>query len=387
VLFHESFDEWYYPGITNWEIVVADYGTLRESWSGYALQRSGTGLTPYIVPGVDSNGNTNLVSNGAGGAIRCWMKPHWGSSPTNGSGPGYNAQLLQLVATGSGPSVLIWSLQTSSDGSALELIQQSDSGPVTLLSAGINWSSNEFHQIALDYATNGTTLFLDGSNAATGSGILGVPPASAELVLGSDAAGDNAADAEFDEFFSLGQPLSAAGAAFNDAALSLTVALGPVSSDEDASFSAGFSSSADSASSFSPVGSGCVTGGQVYLTNIVATMTNQGTAVTFQIEGGETNTIYDILTTTNLAPGGNATNVVWTWLGQGYTCCTYTFLNQPNTQAFYALGRPPISLVLAWANDNTPGECDVPANLSNVVQVASGGDFTLALKSDGTLLA
>jgi hypothetical protein len=60
-LFHENFDWAYSYGLTNAELFIANYGTLRESWSGFALQRSGT-VAPFIVPALDANGHTNIAS-------------------------------------------------------------------------------------------------------------------------------------------------------------------------------------------------------------------------------------------------------------------------------------------------------------------------------------
>jgi hypothetical protein len=135
VLFEEDFDEYDVLGITNEQLFISGLGTLDASWSGYALQRSGDGLTPFVVPGLDTAGRTNFISGGAGGAFRFWVDPRWS---TAAGGPGYEAQLLQLVAAGTGPSILVWSLQTTADGSALQLVEQSDSGPVTLFSSGVN---------------------------------------------------------------------------------------------------------------------------------------------------------------------------------------------------------------------------------------------------------
>jgi len=42
--------------------------------------------------------------------------------------------------------------------------------------------------------------------------------------------------------------------------------------------------------------------------------------------------------------------------------------------------------VVAWG-DNNDGETDVPAGLSGVVAIAAGDDYSLALKSDGTVVA
>ncbi len=140
---------------TNAEIVIGNY-TFEESWSGYALQRAGTSVTPFVVPALDS-GHTNITCNT--GTIRFWFKPYWSS----GNGPGTAARLVELVAVGSGQSAVIWSLQTSADGTGLHLLGSSDNGPVELLNTGINWQANQSHLITLDYSPNGTALFIDGA--------------------------------------------------------------------------------------------------------------------------------------------------------------------------------------------------------------------------------
>src|SRR5207244_388440 len=112
---------------TNSQILVEGF-RLVESWSGYALDRSTTGgaITPFIIPGVDSSGHTNLVSDGIG-ALRLWLTPYW--STTNGSvGPGAYARVAELLAVGD-EALVNWSLQISPSGDALRLIAQSQSGP------------------------------------------------------------------------------------------------------------------------------------------------------------------------------------------------------------------------------------------------------------------
>src|SRR5262245_50747199 len=83
ILWHDGFNVGYFYGITNAQLSIPDYGQLIESWSGYALQRSGT-VTPYIVPAVGSTGHTNVACDT--GTIRLWLKPYWSSaSLTNGT--------------------------------------------------------------------------------------------------------------------------------------------------------------------------------------------------------------------------------------------------------------------------------------------------------------
>ena len=52
VLHRETFNAVYQAGVSNAVVVLPNYGTLRESWSGYALERVGV-VPPFVIPGVD----------------------------------------------------------------------------------------------------------------------------------------------------------------------------------------------------------------------------------------------------------------------------------------------------------------------------------------------
>ncbi len=124
--------------------------------------------------------------------------------------------------------------------------------------------------------------------------------------------------------------------------------------------------------------------GSVYLTNSSFVVSvRQGSIAQFDVAGGISNAVYDILVTTNLNAPANTT---WTWLAQGSPRHTYRFVHQPDAQAFFALGPPPPSMVMAWGDDSL-GQCDVPPGLTNAVAVAGGIGFSLALRGDGTVLA
>jgi alpha-tubulin suppressor-like RCC1 family protein len=94
--------------------------------------------------------------------------------------------------------------------------------------------------------------------------------------------------------------------------------------------------------------------------------------------------LYDILASTNVA--ASLAEYEWTWLGQGLTCNTYSFSNQPPGLSFYVLEAPAQTITLAFG-DNTYGQCNVPAGLTNARSVAAGGYFSLALRADGTVTA
>jgi alpha-tubulin suppressor-like RCC1 family protein len=86
---------------------------------------------------------------------------------------------------------------------------------------------------------------------------------------------------------------------------------------------------------------GCADGGPVYITNFVVTpVPGQGPSVHFEIAGGASNVLYDIL----VSGSPVSTNVAastWTILGQGYACNTCFFTNQPTGMALYALSVHP----------------------------------------------
>ena len=122
---------------------------------------------------------------------------------------------------------------------------------------------------------------------------------------------------------------------------------------------------------------------QVYLTNMVAVITNNGTTASFSIAGGTNGFAYDIYSTSNLT--NSPVYSQWNWLGQGYTSNSYTFTNQPLDYAFYILAIPRQTMVVAWGDDNA-GQTDVPAGLTNAIDVAGGYIFSVALKADGTVI-
>jgi alpha-tubulin suppressor-like RCC1 family protein len=124
-------------------------------------------------------------------------------------------------------------------------------------------------------------------------------------------------------------------------------------------------------------------GNPVYLTNMTASFAYDGSmTANFSIAGGTNFVPYDILTTTNLTtPVAN-----WNWIGIGYTSNNYTFYEQPASLGFYILAKPSKTMTVGIGNDAV-GQCDVPYGLTNALQVTGGGGQSLALKTDGTVVA
>jgi len=357
VIHQETFNAIYEAGISNAEVSLPNYGVLRESWSGYSIQRLGT-VAPFVVPGVDANSHTNIA--GAAGSFRGWVMPYWSSSPTGeGNGPGAVARLLEFAAEVKGQSVSLWRLAVNEDGSAISLIAAGDSGDVVLIKVEINWKAGEWHQIVLNYGsalsdgTKGMELVLDGAKAGESSGVIVVPPKVARLVVGSSLTGEESFSGEIDELFCFSKPLKMA---FHYLAFKEQAALGPVTEAEvqaraerHAELKArrearrsleGESGDGGMMLRMSGPSASCVTNGPVYLTNVLVTLTtNDGWTVYFDIAGGTNEVVYDIFSTPELA-GNDVTNSVWTWLETGMTCETHYYTNQPTNQTFYILTVP-----------------------------------------------
>jgi hypothetical protein len=335
---------------TNW---LSDFGyaPIKDTnlfcipeWGGTGLWLDTTNEIPaflnYNV--VETNGHQNLDL--AAGGVLTIVIPDWASADTNqnGQGPG---QLGFLVAAGdwsSGSPHGFWAIYVDAGGTNIYFGGVSNSVSTTYVSAPISWASNSIHEIGLTYSSN-SMLYLDGQLAATGGPVTIVPATNTwtnGLFVGSDALGYEQARGvfwylEFDntnlvEFYGTNH--------FTENWEWLT-------NGYDAwldSLGGGFGRrmmSQGMLMSYSSL-SDCITGTNVYLTNVSSTVVpGQGVTFTFGIEGGSNGVPYDIFCTTNLV-GPKLTNSVWTWLGQGTNCGMYQVTNQASINSFYVLGTP-----------------------------------------------
>ena len=333
-LYRQGFDEAYSPGITNRQVTIGNY-TYVESWSGYALDRSGGSVYPFVVEGVDGNGHTNLASTGS---LRVWVTPNWTSlSGTNE--PGATARVADFLAVGDSESLLCWSLRVNANGSALSLLGAGEEGLVELLATNISWQAGAAHCLDLNYGTNGTQLFLDGQLAAEGAGTAAVPPSNAVLVLGSSLTGSEPAQAALDNVYCLCRTQSQYHADVYYRSSSRIAALGPGSPEDEPPPESGESESFSMArgSQYSLLSlENCATGGRVYMTNTAAGFdSGNGWQISFDVWGGNPNNLYEVLRSTNVA-ASVATD--WGWQTNTYTCLTVFLNQQPTNRAFYLLG-------------------------------------------------
>ena len=167
VIYYQGFDRFHPVASGDARAAIPGLGTLVESFSGYALDRSGPNVLPFIIPAVNpATGHTNITCNAAG-AIRFYYQPYFSSlSVAGGTAQGSIARLADLVAVSKTGTVLIWSLQISADGNLLRLLASGDSGAVEILAAPIAWQANQPHMVAMNFGPQGAALFIDGQIVA-----------------------------------------------------------------------------------------------------------------------------------------------------------------------------------------------------------------------------
>jgi alpha-tubulin suppressor-like RCC1 family protein len=119
----------------------------------------------------------------------------------------------------------------------------------------------------------------------------------------------------------------------------------------------------------------------VYLTNMLANYAYDGSiTANFSVAGGTNFVPYDIEMSTNLSAPD------WSWQGIAYTSNNYTLYEQPTDSAFYRLAKPSKTLVIAWGNNNG-GQCNVPLDLTNAIEVTGGAMHSIALLNNSNVVA
>jgi probable HAF family extracellular repeat protein len=182
-------------------------------WSVSALQVD-TNLPAYLAYSMtQTNGTANLLPQF--GSVRIWLKPDWNNRPTNGgTGPGSLARLIEIGSQDAADGW--WALLLSADGTTLDFVTQTNGIGMTNLSATINWTANDWHQLVLTYSATNSTLYWDGQLTATGAGVTLYPDATIQtngFSIGSDHQGNNQAGAQFDELETFNYSLTASAIA------------------------------------------------------------------------------------------------------------------------------------------------------------------------------
>lgn len=362
--FPTSLDSWSFTDTNNW---TSDSGYAPISYTNIAPMPFGDGMSVIINTNLLAWLQYNTVENGTNeitvdtGSVTFWFAPNWSSTNDDagdGLGPQEYGRLLEIGGYTPDSSLGWWSIYVDDVGANIYFSSQTNdgSGNTYTISAPIDWTTNYWHFISLTYSPTNVSLYLDGqlmTNDPTGLSILPGDVFTNGFFVGSDGLGIYQAEGEIDDLKTYNIVLSTnqINTAYENQQMNYFL--------NPNNYRYMVIQSAQSSPSSSPIlyqaisgngiltligsASSCISSTNVWLTNVVASVSGSGTNMTmslmFTIEGGSNGVPYDVFANSLLDFSSN-TNYAWGWMGQGYQCNTYMLTNLPPTACFLILGTP-----------------------------------------------
>ncbi|MGP8201381.1 MAG: LamG-like jellyroll fold domain-containing protein [Limisphaerales bacterium] len=296
-------DYWPFSDTNNWTTALG-YAPVSFTNVGVSCLGDGTALVvddstnaAWLQYNVwEKDGTTNLTVDV--GSVMLWFAPDWSSQSQGGDGPGSWAPLIETGAFTTNANNGWWSWYCDPQGSNILFSAQDGLGDQTnYLCAPISWNSNQFHFLALTYSSTNTALYIDGSFVTNGPGITIYP--SSEVLsngfwLGSDSSGTNQCHGILDDVSTYNYPLDAdtISSAFvlseifylRNMAMAANIVQAPSTPETAPIFDAitGLGYLLPNSTNMS----GWVSSSNVWITNTTATVTTNGTVISFTIAGG-----------------------------------------------------------------------------------------------------
>ncbi len=352
-------DSWSFSDHTNW---TSDAGYAPVSFTNLNYSHLGNGSSLVVDTNVpawlqynvwESDGTTNLTVDN--GTVMFWFAANWNSaSDTNGGfGPGDYGRLLEVGNYTDDSSYGWWSIFVDTGGTNLYFAAQTNdlsSSMTVYLSTPIDWTTNYFHFVAVTYSPTNTALYLDGAFVTNGPGMTVFPGPEVltnGFYIGSDASGTNQSHGLFNTVQTYNYPLSSNDVQYlfnyyytyyeispwNQAMFNM------ISEPSNPSGSQNYYDAITGQGGLQLVSSvSAITSTNIWITNVTATVTSSGMAMTFTIQGGSDGVPYDVFANSVLSFG--STGIPWAWMGQGYHGNIYTLTNLPPTACFLILGTP-----------------------------------------------
>jgi hypothetical protein len=170
----------------------ANGATLTSSWSGTALNISSNPSSHVTYWDVFTNGWANI--NCRQGCVRFWFKPNWTGAPP--------AAAPFVYVGNPNPSASQWSLGVNTSGEITFVTASNGLATTHLTSAPLPFDAGHWMQIALNYGPTGSSLYVNGALATTGSPVASWPPLADRnlgMVIGNTTAYNNSVNGQFDE--------------------------------------------------------------------------------------------------------------------------------------------------------------------------------------------
>jgi hypothetical protein len=180
---------------------------VASSWSSNALVVP-PGSARLVYRDVETNGWANF--NARSGAVRFWFRPRWTDDGLGGDGS------FLFLGSATSEASGMWDLGVTTQGKTVRFRTATNGSVTTVLQTAnqFGFTSNKWHQIALNYGPSSAVLYVNGSLVLSNNVGVTQWPALADrangLAIGNNHAGNRSINADFDEVETFNRQLTAA---------------------------------------------------------------------------------------------------------------------------------------------------------------------------------
>ncbi|HEV2211499.1 MAG TPA: LamG-like jellyroll fold domain-containing protein [Verrucomicrobiae bacterium] len=301
---------------------------------------------------TESDGTNELTLNQ--GTVTLWFAPDWTDTNNGGTGPGQPGRFIEVGTYTTNASIGWWSLWLDKTGTNVYFSAQTNGSATTYFSAPVTWNlTNRWHMLTITYCATNSAFYWDNTLVTNGLPVTTWPSPTVQsngFFLGSDSTGIAQVHGMIDDVQTFSYPLASSNVAAIFQQESFYYYANPLNranfaTDPSYPTNTLYFSVVSGMGGLTRIGTNsCVSSSSFWLTNFTASaMSSTGTVtVTFGIAGGWEGLTgpFDVFATSIL----NATNISyspWAWVGQGYSCYTYSLIlsNSPFS-AYLLLGSP-----------------------------------------------
>jgi predicted outer membrane repeat protein len=177
-------DAWGLPPITVSNVFLVP------SWDSNAVEIANTEPAILRYREIQDTGYPNILCDE--GTVYMWFQPYWSSTNLGGPGPGTCARFVELGTLTDDASIGWWSLYTDPEGCHLYFAAQTNGSEELYLATPVEFSSNQWYQVALTYTPSNSAIYLNDQLLTNGTGVTYWPSATVRsngFCVGSDGTG------------------------------------------------------------------------------------------------------------------------------------------------------------------------------------------------------
>ncbi len=163
---------------------------LVPSWDSNAVEIANAEPAILRYRETQDTGYPNILCDE--GTVYMWFQPYWSSTNLGGPGPGTCARFVELGTLTDDASIGWWSLYTDPEGCHLYFAAQTNGSEALYLATPVEFTSNQWYQIALTYTPSNSAIYLNDQLLTNGTGVTYWPSETVRsngFCVGSDGSG------------------------------------------------------------------------------------------------------------------------------------------------------------------------------------------------------